>query len=177
MIGKVAPRSHCLVVLALLGLVATAMVAVPPDGHTPLLRGLEEVESDHTVLCPAIGGQEDLGRTVARLADQTRAEIVSGSSGSASVEVLNRLVFTRLGIRGCRSSMASALPLKARLLMLLDCSMKNSSQTDTVKRTTTVCARAKPVFPGPSPTIAIFSMQNPGAIRMRPAVSWAAKPG
>ena len=100
MIGKVAPRSHCLVVLALLGLVATAMVAVPPDGHTPLLRGLEEVESDHTVLCPAIGGQEDLGRTVARLADQTRAEIVSGSSGSASVEVLNRLVFTRLGIRG-----------------------------------------------------------------------------
>src|SRR2546422_2428503 len=100
MIGMVAPRSHCLVVLALLGLVATAVVAVPPDNDTRLLRGLEEVEIDRAVLCPTTAGQEDFGRTVATLSDQVRAEIVSGSSGPAIVEGLNRVVFNHLGIRG-----------------------------------------------------------------------------
>jgi len=100
MIGMVAPRSLCLVLLALLGLVTTAVVSVPRDGDMRLLRELEGVERDHSVLCTATGGQENLGRTVAKLADQTRFEIASGSSGPAAVETLNRVVFSRLGIRG-----------------------------------------------------------------------------
>ena len=75
--GIFALHSRCFVLAALLGLVTTSAWAVPTDGETRLLRGLEEVESDQAVLCPATVGQEDLGRTVAKLADQTRAELAS----------------------------------------------------------------------------------------------------
>ena len=98
--GIFALHSRCFVLAALLGLITTSAWAVPTDGETRLLRGLEELESDHPVLCLATVGREDLGRTVATLSDQTRAEIVSCASGPDIVEVLNRLVFTRLGIRG-----------------------------------------------------------------------------
>ena len=98
--GIFALHSRCFVLAALLGLVTTSAWAVPTDGETRLLRGLEEVESDQAVLCPATVGQEDLGRTVAKLADQTSAELASRASGPDTVEVLNRFVFTRLGIRG-----------------------------------------------------------------------------
>ena len=100
MIGMVAPRSLCLTLTALLGLVTTAVAAVPPYEDSHLLRGLDEVERDHAVLCAATAGQEDLDRTVAKLADQARSEIASGFSGPATVEAMNRLVYSRLGIRG-----------------------------------------------------------------------------
>jgi regulator of sirC expression with transglutaminase-like and TPR domain len=97
---KLATSSFRLLLSALLGVATIAIVAAPPDEDTPLLRGLEKVESDHAALCPSTGGQKDLGRTIAELADQARAEIVSRASGPATVEALNRLVFTRLGVRG-----------------------------------------------------------------------------
>ena len=69
MISMVAPRSHFLVLPVLLGLVTTSSWAVPTDGETRLLHGLEEVEIDRAVLCPTTAGKEDFRRTVADLAD------------------------------------------------------------------------------------------------------------
>jgi len=97
---KLASCSHRLLLSALLSLVTTSVMPAAPDEETPLLRELEKVESHHAALCPGTAGQEDLGKTVANLADQIRAEIASRGSGPATVEVLNHLIFARLGIHG-----------------------------------------------------------------------------
>src|SRR6266568_8096996 len=97
--GGLARLSRSLLLPIVFGLAANEATALPLGGDTHFQRALAVIENDHAGLCPATASQEEFEATIARLADENRAEPASVPSGPASLGALNRMVFGRLGIR------------------------------------------------------------------------------
>src|SRR6266571_5856784 len=97
--GGLARLSRSLLLPIVFGLAANEATALPLGGDTHFQRALAVIENDHAGLCPATASQEKFEATIARLADENRAEPASVPSGPASLGALNRMVFGRLGIR------------------------------------------------------------------------------
>ncbi len=76
-----------------------ALTTLPAGEDAPLRRQLTVIEHEHAGLCPATGNQEEFEASIARLADEIRADLSSGRSGSSTVEALNRRIFGLLGMR------------------------------------------------------------------------------
>ena len=96
---SLASLSRGLILAGMFSLGASAPTALPPEGHSYLQRALAVIESEQAGLCPATASQEEFEATLARLAAEIRAETASGPSGPASVQALNRMIFSRLGMR------------------------------------------------------------------------------
>ncbi len=97
--GELARLSRSLLLPIVFGLAANEATALPPSGDTYFQRALAVIENDHAGLCPATASEEEFEATIAKLADENRAEPTSVPSGPASLGALNRMVFGRLGIR------------------------------------------------------------------------------
>jgi len=67
--------------------------------HGELLGALAAIETSHHVLCPATEGSADLKSNIGLLISEMRSTPGESASPSRALEILNRLVFSHLGIR------------------------------------------------------------------------------
>jgi regulator of sirC expression with transglutaminase-like and TPR domain len=88
--------------------VSLATILLPPssDSAAPLsfegslLPALAMVEAEHGGLCATEATAASLDNLITEIVDDARPSLASEPPGPAVVEALNRIVFTRLGIRG-----------------------------------------------------------------------------
>src|SRR5438093_3805272 len=91
--GELARISRSLLLAIVFGVATNEPGALPPGGGTDSQRALAVIETDHAGLCPSTARQDEFEATMARLADEIRAEPASGQSGPASLGALNRIIF------------------------------------------------------------------------------------
>ena len=76
------------------------MPALTADRGEDLLTRLISLETEHAALCPATKGGSDLQSTVDLIAKELHAAAGNTNGASQQIEVLNHLLFGRLGIKG-----------------------------------------------------------------------------